>query len=280
LGKATFAQLNRPLSDRVLQLQLTLERWRWAPHNFPQPPILVNIPEFKLRLLNDSYVTEFEMKVVVGRAYHHQTPVFIAHMNQITFRPYWNVPISIQRAELVPKLEKDPSYLAKNHFEIVTPRDAVVSNAIMDAETVAQLRSGKLRIRQTPGPENALGLVAFRFPNEYGVYLHSTPANELFARTRRDFSHGCIRVENASHLAEWVLRGQPEWTPERIAETMNGDKTTYVSVAKPIPVLIVYATAVVLANGEVRFFEDIYGEDAKLEKLLAKGYPYSHPRPE
>ena len=274
LGKATLAQLNTPMSQRVRQLRLTLERWRWVPHSFPRPPIVVNIPEFELRALDDSYGTELEMKVVVGKAYGHQTPVFSADMKQVIFRPYWNVPQSIQRAELMPKLDRDSSYLAKNRYEVVTPQNTVVTNGMVDETTLAQLHSGKLRIRQTPGPENALGLVKFLFPNEHNVYLHATPATELFSRTRRDFSHGCIRVENPQQLAAWILRNQAEWTPERIADAMNGTKTIQVSLDRPIPVLIVYATAVVLESGEVRFFEDIYGQDAQLEELLAKGYPY------
>jgi L,D-transpeptidase YcbB len=281
LGRATWAQLNTPLSQRVLQLKLTLERWRWVPHSFSRPPIVVNIPEFELRALDESYRTDLEMKVVVGKAYGHQTPVFAANMNQVVFRPYWNVPSSIQRAELVPKIERDPSYLSKNHYEVVTFEDAVVTNGIVDPATLADLRSGKLRIRQTPGPENSLGLVKFLFPNEHDVYLHATPAMELFSNSRRDFSHGCIRVEKPQQLAAWVLRNQPEWTPEHIADAMNGAKTIAVTLGRPIPVLIVYATAVVLQNGDVRFFEDIYGLDAQLAETLA-GNPTSAgrgPRP-
>jgi len=272
LGKATITQLNIPLSQRVLQLQLALERWRWVPHTLPQPPIVINIPEFVLRAVNDSYRTELEMKVIVWKAYRHQTPVFAAAMNQVVFRPYWNVPLSIQRAELVPKIERDPSYLSKNQFEVVTPQNKVVTDGIMDRTILGQLRSGKLHIRQLPGPENALGLVAFMFPNEHDVYLHGTPAMELFSRARRDFSHGCIRAEKPQQLAAWILRNQSEWTPEAIAGAMNGDKTIRVSLDRPIPVLIVYSTAVVLAGGEVRFFDDIYDQDSELAKLLAQGY--------
>ncbi len=268
LGKATFAQLNTPLSHRVEQLRLTLERWRWMPHSFPRPPLVVNIPEFVLRAMNDSYQTELAMKVVVGEAYKHQTPVFAAQMNEVVFRPYWNVPFSIQRTELVPKLARDAGYLAKNHFEVITPRDTVVTNEVVDPAMIEELRRGKLQMRQVPGPENSLGPVAFRFPNEYDVYLHGTPAAQLFSKPRRDFSHGCIRAEKPQELAEWVLRSQPGWTPERIADAMQGTKTVSVRLSQPIPVLIVYATAVALENGEVRFFEDIYGQDTKLEELL------------
>jgi murein L,D-transpeptidase YcbB/YkuD len=278
IGKRTWQELNTPLIDRVRQLGLTLERWRWVPQSFPRPPVVVNIPEFRLRAFDESYRTELQMKVVVGQAYHgHQTPVFSANMTQVIFRPYWNVPLSIQLAELVPKLEKDAAYLAKNRYEVVTLQDTFVSNGVVDKDTLARLRSGELRIRQIPGPDNALGLVAFMFPNEYAVYLHSTPATELFSRSRRDFSHGCILVEKPRELAEWVLQYQPEWTPQRIADAMNGDKTLYVKIEKPIPVLIVYATAVVLANGEVRFFEDIYGQDARLLRLLAQRRPDERP---
>ena len=274
LGQGTIAQLNTPLSFRVRQLQLTLERWRWVPHRYSRPPIVVNIPEFQLRALNESYMTELDMKVVVGKAYHHQTPVFAAEMRYVIFRPYWNVPLSIQHAELIPKLNRDRSYLAKNGFEVVTPQDQVVTSGIVDDGVMAQLRSGRLWIRQTPGPKNSLGLVKFLFPNEHDVYLHDTPATELFSRSRRDFSHGCIRVEKPEQLAAWVLRDKPEWTPERIHDAMHGNETIRVTLDTPIPVLIVYATAVVLDHGEVRFFDDIYGQDAQLEELLSKGYPY------
>jgi murein L,D-transpeptidase YcbB/YkuD len=274
IGKATLAQLNTPLSDRIRQLQLTLERWRWAPRSFSRPPIVVNIPEFKLRAVDRAYQPELEMKVVVGKAFGHQTPVFAADMKYVVFRPYWNVPFSIQRAELVPKLDRDRSYLVKNQFEVVAAQDEVVSHGVVDDKLLKRLRSGELRIRQIPGPENSLGLVAFMFPNKYDVYLHATPATVLFSQSRRDFSHGCLRAEKPEQLAAWILRDKPEWTPERILDAMNGTETIRVNLDRPIPVLVVYATAVVLVNGEVRFFEDIYGQDAQLEQLLAKGYPY------
>jgi len=273
IGNSTFAQLNTPLSHRVNQLRLTLERWRWLPHSFAQPPVVVNIPEFTLRALSDSYSTEVEMKVIVGRAYGHQTPVFAAEMSYVVFRPYWNVPMSIQRTELVPTLTRDPSYLFKNGFEVVTPQKTVVARGIVNSDILTQLRVGKLQIRQMPGPKNALGLIAFMFPNEYNVYLHATPARELFSRVRRDFSHGCIRVEHPVELAAWVLRNHPEWTTDRIQDAMNGETTVRVNLERPIPVFIVYATAVVLRTGEVRFLNDIYGQDAQMGRLLAKGYP-------
>ncbi len=277
LGKATFTQINTPLYRRIRQLQLTLERWRWMPHRFSRPPIVVNIPEFELRALDASYRTEFEMAVIVGaNSVGHRTPIFAAEMQYVTFRPYWRVPLSIQRAELVPKLEKDLFYLVKNRYQVVTPEDKVISDGVVDDDILEQLRAGKLLLRQRPGPENALGLVAFSFPNNYDVFIHDTPATELFVKTRRDFSHGCIRAEKPEQLANWVLRDVPEWTPERIASTMHEEtadgKPIQVRLANPIPVLIVYATAVVVDSGEVHFFGDIYKQDARLEQLLASRY--------
>jgi murein L,D-transpeptidase YcbB/YkuD len=251
-----------------------LERWRWVPHSFPRPPIVVNIPEFRLRAYDDQYQPELEMKVVVGKAYLHKTPVFSGTMTHLIFRPYWDVPLSIQRAELVPKIAKDPAYLAQNDYEIVNSKQQVVSSSTVSADLLAQLRSGKLFIRQVPGEKNALGLVKFLFPNQYNVYLHSTPAKSLFLKSRRDFSHGCIRVEKPEELAQWALRGMPGWNMDHIQAAESGTDSIQVNLDKPIPVLIVYGTAVV-EGGEVFFFDDIYGHDAALEQLLDHGYPYS-----
>ena len=274
LGKDTVTQINQPLSLRVQQLELTLERYRWIPPNFPEPPLVVNIPEFRLRTLRKQPAEYLTMRVVVGKAMRTQTPVFADNMRYLIFRPYWNVPPSIQRSELVPKTLRDPNYLADHNFEVVSSGGGVVSDGSVTDDVMRGLRSGAYSIRQKPGPKNALGLVKFMFPNPYNVYLHSTPQPELFARARRDFSHGCIRVENPVALAAWVLRDQPQWTVDRIRATMNGDASVQVNLDKPIPVLILYSTAVVEPDGEVRFFEDIYGHDASLVKVLASGYPY------
>jgi L,D-transpeptidase YcbB len=278
IGKATLKQLNTPLSRRVRQLQLALERWRWVPDTFARPSIVVNIPEFRLRAYNDHYQPELEMKVIVGGAYRRQTPVFAKDMTHLIFRPYWNVPLSIQRNELLPHLRKDPGYLAKNDYEVLDSGDHVVASAVTP-ELLAKLRSGKLSIRQVPGKKNALGFVKFLFPNQYNVYLHGTPAQKLFAKSRRDFSHGCIRAEKPEELALWVLRGKPGWNLDRIRESENGAKPLQVNLDQPIPVLVFYGTAVVLENGEAHFFDDIYGHDASLEELLDRGYPYSDWKP-
>lgn len=275
LGPETVKELNVPLSWRVEQLRLTLERWRWRPLDLPRPPIVVNIPAFTLRALGADYVPEVQMRVVVGKAFHHKTPVFTANLTYVVFRPYWNVPLSITRKELVPKLRRDPGYLVKGNYEITTRDGALVTDDAVSDAILAGLSPGRLLIRQKPGPRNSLGLVKFMFPNEYNVYLHDTPTVTLFARSRRDFSHGCIRVQDPVALAVWVLRDNPGWDRDRVIATMNGTTDNLeVTLKHPIPVLIVYGTAVAPPDGTVHFFRDIYGYDAELEKVLFAGYPF------
>ena len=275
LGPATIKQLNVPLKDRVRQLQLTLERWRWLPSEFAAPPIIVNIPDFRLRALDENNKVAMDMRVVVGKALRTQTPVFSRDMSYVVLRPYWNVPPSILRSEIIPAIQRDRGYLARRRYEVATYDGKVVTSGDVSDEVLAQLRAGKLMVRQRPGPTNALGLVKLIFPNEHNVYLHSTPSQELFSRSRRDFSHGCIRVEKPAELTAWVLRNNPGWTLERVQEGMqSGNDDVTVSLAKRVPVFIVYGTALAYENGEVHFSDDIYGHDASLAAALAKGYPY------
>ena len=275
LGPATIKQLNVPLKDRVRQLKLTLERWRWLPTEFFAPPIIVNIPDFRLRALDENNRVVMDMRVVVGKAMRTQTPVFTRDMTYVVLRPYWNVPPSILRSEIIPAIQRDRGYLARKRYEVATYDGKVVTEAEVSDEVLAQLRAGKLMVRQKPGPTNALGLVKLIFPNEHNVYLHSTPSQELFSRSRRDFSHGCIRVEKPAELTAWVLRNNPGWTLERVQEGMkNGKDDVTVSLTKRVPVFIVYGTALTYENGDVHFSDDIYGHDASLAAALAKGYPY------
>jgi len=275
LGRTTIKQLNVPLQSRVLQLQLTLERWRWLPTEFSAPPIIVNIPDFRLRALDENNEVVMDMRVVVGKAMRTQTPVFTRDMTYVVLRPYWNVPPSILRGEIVPAIKRDPSYIARKNYEVTTPDGKVVTSGEISDEVLAQLRAGKLAVRQKPGPSNALGLIKLIFPNEHNVYLHSTPSQSLFSRSRRDFSHGCIRVEKPAELAAWALRNNPNWTLERVQQGMKSGKDDQtVSLEKRVPVFIVYGTALAYDNGEVHFSDDIYGHDAKLAAALAKGYPY------
>jgi murein L,D-transpeptidase YcbB/YkuD len=270
----TLADLNVPLSRRIQQMRLTLERWRWLPDSYSKAPIVANIPEFRLRAYDKDFNIAVTMNVVVGKSYGHNTPVFTETMKYVVFRPYWEVPYSIIRGEMVPHILRDPDYLAKNGLEIVDSRQTVVAAGAVSSDVLSQLRAGKLFVRQKPGPKNALGLVKFLFPNSYNVYMHDTPAPELFARSRRDFSHGCVRLEKPADLAAWVLRDNPGWNAERIRAAMKGETTQQVNLAHPIPVLILYATVIVLEDGVVHFYDDIYGHDAALDKVLANGYPY------
>lgn len=275
LGKQTIRQLNVPLSYRVQQLDVALERWRWLPPSFPQPPIVVNVPEFVLRAFSADHKVALRMNVVVGKAVRHQTPVFAKDMHDIVFRPYWNVPTSILRSEIVPAIVKNRNYIANKNFEVVTYSGTVVTSGPINGDVLGQLRAAKLMVRQKPGPDNSLGLVKFLFPNEHSVYLHSTPAQQLFSQSRRDFSHGCIRVQQPTELAAYILRNQPPWTVEKVQEAMQtGPNNQQVNLKVPIPVLILYITAVVEADGSVHFFNDIYGHDKSLNALLAKGPPY------
>lgn len=272
LDKGTLRQLNARLSDRVLQLQDSLERWRWLPAGYPESPVMVNIPGFVLRVFSDDHHVAMRMKVVVGKALRHQTPVFAKNMKYIIFRPYWNIPLDITRTDVVPGIRKNSHYLARKGFEVTDQSGRVITRGAVTASTLAQMKSGKLMVRQRPGPSNSLGLVKFMFPNEYDVYLHSTPAPELFKRSRRDFSHGCIRVEMPAELAAWLLRDQPKWTLENIKAAMqSGPDNKQVNLSTPVPVVIVYLTAVVEENNEVYFFDDIYGYDTSLNSALAKG---------
>ena len=278
LGKDTIRQLNTPMSVRVTQLEDALERWRWLPPNFPVLPVAVNIPEFVLRVFNPDHSIAMRMHVIAGKAVGHQTPVFAQNMRYIVFRPYWNVPPSIARGEIVPHLLKDPGYLGKKGFEITDSSGKVVASGSASPEVIADLRAGRLMVRQKPAADNALGLIKFIFPNDNNVYLHSTPSQTLFSQTRRDFSHGCIRVEYPAELASFLLQTQPngqKWTVDAVKAAMqSGPDNQQVNLTTPIPVVIVYFTAVAEENGEVYFFDDIYGHDKSLDAVLAKGPPY------
>jgi murein L,D-transpeptidase YcbB/YkuD len=276
LDTRTINELNTPPWVRIAQIKLTLERWRWIPRSFNAPPVVVNLPEFRLRAMNPDGTVSFYKNVIVGKAYGHKSPVFEKEIQYVIFRPYWEVPSSIQRNELLPHIHKDPNYVAKNNFQVVTMKGEVVTESAVSADVLEGIKAGRLRIRQKPGPSNSLGLVKIIFPNPDNVYLHGTDEPKLFSQDERDFSHGCIRVEQPADLVAWVLRNTPGWNLERVKATMNGDQENLqVNLVTRIPVLIVYGTAAVNEENQIRFFDDIYGYDADLQKSLAAGYPYS-----
>jgi murein L,D-transpeptidase YcbB/YkuD len=275
IAAQTLADLNVPLATRVRQMQLTLERWRWLPLSYNAAPIVVNIPEFHMRAYDESFRIGVTMNVVVGKAFDHSTPVFEDSMAYVVFRPYWNVPYSIAKSEMFSKIARDPNYLTTRGFEVVNSRQEPVTAGPVTNDVLERLRAGKLFVRQLPGPKNSLGLVKFIFPNDYNVYMHDSPEQQLFSRSRRDFSHGCIRLERPADLAVWVLRNNPGWSAEKVRAAMtSGTNNQQVNLTHPVPVLIVYATVIVGADGTVHFYDDIYGHDAALEKVLDKGYPY------
>jgi murein L,D-transpeptidase YcbB/YkuD len=272
VGLATLAALTTPMARRVRQIELTLERWRWLPA-FQTPPIIVNIPEFRLFAFNttaDRAATILQMPVIVGQTYpSKRTPIFIGDLKYVVFRPYWDVPRSITLHEMLPAVHAHPDYLQKNNLEIVAGERDDSPVMMPTAETIAALAAGQLRLRQRPGDDNALGLIKFLFPNAHNVYMHSTPAHQLFLASRRAFSHGCIRVSDPTALAAYVLRNAAApWTEAQIDAAMHDSKSLRVELRKPIRVMILYGTAMATEAGPVQFFDDIYGHDRKLEDLL------------
>jgi murein L,D-transpeptidase YcbB/YkuD len=274
LGKSTRTALNVPLAWRVRQIELALERLRWLPHLDPDRFLAVNIPMFRvwgLESVAQGTAPSFGTEVIVGRALDTQTPVFVEEMEYVIFRPYWNVPSSILRHEILPAVSRTPDYLQRHSMEIVSGQSDDAPILPVTAANLERLRHGTLRVRQRPGPNNSLGLVKFVFPNDVNVYMHGTPVPELFSRARRDFRHGCIRVADPVGLAEWVLAAQPNWTQDRILMAMNAKASMRVNLTRPIQVILFYLTAVVMPeDGTVHFAEDIYGHDARLDHYLTR----------
>jgi murein L,D-transpeptidase YcbB/YkuD len=272
LGSRTFAAMTQPLEQRVLQLELAMERWRWLT-SIERPDIVVNIPQFMLFALpraDQPSSPVLEMQVIVGQSYPHtRTPMFVSAITHVIFQPYWDVPPGILKRELLPRIRKDPSVLDSYHMEIVRGQgdDARVvtpSPAVLD-----ELAAGRLRLRQRPGSDNALGPVKFVMPNPYSVYLHATPEEALFERSQRTFSHGCIRVSKPAALAAYVLRDAAEdWDEAAIEAALCGTTTLRVDLARPVRVVVFYSTAVATQSEGVLFFGDVYGYDRKLQSLL------------
>lgn len=272
LDKATIRSLNVTPTERVKQIELSLERLRWTPLITGDRMIVVNIPEFILRAYDVSHQeihSVIEMRVIVGRSFSTDTPLFDGQLSAIEFSPYWNIPISIARSETIPKIRANPAYLNASGLEFVLGNQ--VSKEASEAN-IQEVLSGRARIRQRPGPNNALGDIKFIFPNNQNIYLHHTPSTGLFDRSRRDLSHGCIRVEAPVELAQFVLAKQADWTKSRIESAMNSKKSSTIKVVEPITVVLAYST-VVAKNQQVYFYNDIYGQDALLAKVLAKRKP-------
>ncbi|WP_241738887.1 L,D-transpeptidase family protein [Pontibacter beigongshangensis] len=282
VGGKTLEVLNVPVEDRIDQIMVNMERWRWipkrlVPKSLDQKFIWVNIPEYKLYIYEDpdndpeaerKYQKTMEMRVIVGKTMH-STPIFSDKLEYVVAAPYWNVPNSIVENEIKPAMLRNPNWLETQNMEIVTkeknPKPIEASS--IDWENVTE-KDFPYMVRQKPGPKNSLGTIKFLFPNEYAVYLHDTPAGSLFSQTQRGFSHGCVRVEKPMNLATYLLQDMPEWNESRLQETIAAGEETWITLPKKVQVYLVYFTSWVDDAGNVHFREDIYGHDKKLENEL------------
>jgi len=276
IGASTIKALNVPIAKRARQIELAMERGRWLPDLSDRPNVFVNVALFRLWATDPKSGEEpLRMNVVVGKALNTQTPIFVDQMEYVVFRPYWNPPPSIIKGEIIPALRKDPSYLDRQNMEIVASGADNAASLPANEDNINKVASARLFVRQRPGPSNSLGLAKFIFPNSENVYMHGTPAQQLFSRTRRDFSHGCIRLEDPAKFAEWVLRQDPTWTRERIDAAMQGDKTLQVNLKEKLAVIVFYDTVHVNSEQVVYFVDDIYGHDKSLDAALQRGYPFA-----
>ena len=273
LGKKTLSALAVPLARRIRQIELTLERWRWLPDLAP-PAVIVNVPQYVLYALRDPSHPAADgspvlrIPVIVGQTLR-QTPIFDSAIQAVVFRPYWNVPESIVHDEILPAIARDGTYLARHELDIVRGDGDAAQVLPVTPGAIAALRAGRAGLRQRPGPNNSLGLIKFELPNPYSVYLHSTPEMGLFAREQRALSHGCIRVSDASALATYLLSETPgDWSAGAIETATCGPDNLTVRLARPVPIFILYGTAVIDADGSVMFFDDVYGYDGLLDALL------------
>ena len=269
VGGETLKQLNVPIGDRIDQVILNMERWRWLPKRFEPDYLLVNIPEYKLHVIEQNKEV-MNMRVIVGKTLN-ATPVFSDRLEYVVMAPYWNVPFSIIDKEFRPKLMADANgFLNRLDMEVVkgSGRKAVtVDPSSIDWAGVTE-SNFKYTVRRRPGPKNDLGDVKFIFPNSNEIYLHDTPHDELFGQTKRGFSHGCVRVEEPIKLATYLLRNKAGWDKQAILDTIANRREKYVSVKEKLPVYLVYFTAWADASGRVHFRDDIYGHD----KTLAREY--------
>ncbi len=275
VGPATLAALNIPVEKRIRQIELNMERWRWLPQNLGKRYVLVNIANFELDVVENNQPV-IVMLAVVGRPYR-RTPVFSDKMTYLVLNPYWHVPPSIAIKDKLPLIRKDPDYLAKQNIKVFqgwgTEMKEIDPRTIDWSQVTA--KNFKYRLRQEPGSMNALGQVKFMFPNKFDVYLHDTPSQELFAKTMRAFSSGCIRIQNPIELAEYVLQGNPKWTRENILSAIDKPVEQTVRLPEPIAVHLLYWTAWADEDGSIQFRNDIYGRDKRLCDALCKKPPTS-----
>lgn len=264
LNAETIRFMNVPVEDRIRQIVINMERWRWIPESFGTDYLIVNIPEFKLRVYEQGKEA-MNMKVIVGKELH-STPIFNDLMEHIVLAPYWNIPPGILKDEIVPAVTANPGYLAAKEMEVITSDGTVVDPGSVDW-SAAGTAGFKYIVRRRPGPNNDLGNVKFIFPNSRNIYLHDTPADQLFSASKRDFSHGCVRVEKPIDLAVYLLRNVQGWDRSKIMDQIETGQEKYVPLKAKLPVYLVYFTASADADGHVRFFDDVYDHDKKLKSM-------------
>lgn len=273
VGPATLAALNVPVEEHIRQIKVNMERWRMLPHDFGRRYILVNIPNFELGVVEDDQIL-MTMRVVVGRT-SRRTPVFSGTMTYMELNPYWHIPPTIAREDILENIWKDPEYLLKTNIRVFKNWKAQAPEINPDSIDWSQITAKNLsfKLRQEPGPSNALGRIKFMFPNKFDVYLHDTPARALFKKTKRSSSSGCIRVEKPIELAEYLLRDDPKWTHEEILAAINSNKRQVVLIREPIAVHVLYRTAWVDEDDTIHFRDDIYGRDKMLDEALNERPP-------
>jgi len=267
-GKKTIEALNIPVSQRIEQIEINMDRMRWIAPRLEPRHIRVNIPGFQLSVY-DGEQSSLEMKAIVG-SMENPTPILDGELEYLVFSPYWNIPLSIATKEVLPQIQKDPTYLRRENMEVVRVKKEKIE--VIDPSKINWDKESDLsgyHLRQKPGPTNALGLVKFIFPNPYNVYLHDTPSDNLFDRLTRTLSHGCVRVEHPADLAVYLLQDQPEWTPELIEEAMHAEKEKQVPLKAHFPIHLIYWTAWADKDGNLQFREDVYGYDQKHRELTA-----------
>ena len=272
IGRKTLAAMNVSLSERIESIRLNMARWHWQAHDLGERYVIVNTASFHLQGIQGEEV-EIDVPVIVGQS-QHQTPVFSDLIRYLVFNPYWTITPSIAKNEELPELRKNPNHLVERHVRMFDSwqEDALeLDSTAVDWHSVTPGQMTGFRLRQDPGPWNALGKLKFVFPNSYMVYMHGTPAQELFNRYQRNFSHGCIRVSDPPALARFILKGQNgDWTDEKLQQYYEQNERKVVVLSRPVPVHITYQTAWVDKSGTIHFNSDVYERDAKLRKALYK----------
>ncbi|RFS14973.1 murein L,D-transpeptidase [Emticicia sp. C21] len=256
---ATLKEMNQPVQFRINQIMLNMERLRWVPEELEKDHLLINIPEYMLHVFENGKQA-WQMNVVVGKT-ASQTTIFKGNLSTIVLNPYWNIPQSIIRNEILPQLQRGTGYLTRNNMEVLSGNKVINPSSV---DWSAYSKNVPYIIRQKPGDKNSLGKMKFLFPNSYNIYLHDTPSKGHFGDSKRAFSHGCIRLSDPKKLAFYLLRNNGEWNQEKVNEVLETDKETGIKVSPTIPVYIVYFTSWVDTSGKINFRNDLYGLDAKL----------------